>query len=286
MPTADSPDIDAVSAAKVVVIRPSSRWRAIDVSELWRFRDVFWALGMRDVKLRYRQTALGVLWVVLQPLLAAGIFTFVFGRVADMPSQGIPYFLFAYAGLIGWNAFNETVTKTSASLVGNQAMISKIYFPRLLLPLSTVMASVINFVVSAVVLMILVLLTDEVPLRLELLAMPVLLLLVLILGLGLGLLAAASNVIYRDVGYIVPVAVQMLLYASPVAYSVEAVPERLRGYLALNPLTGVLEGFRWSAFGTQLRLGYLLGATVASIGLLVIGAFVFRRMERRFADVI
>jgi lipopolysaccharide transport system permease protein len=286
MSTAQTSDPGAAAtSSNKVVIRPTSRWRAIDVAELWRFRDVFWALGLRDVKVRYRQTALGVIWVVLQPLLAAGIFAFVFGRVAKLSSEGTPYFLFAYAGLLGWNSFSETVAKASGSLVGNQAMISKIYFPRLLLPLSTLLTAIINFTVSALVLIVL-LVADDRPVRLELLALPMFLLVVLLLGLGLGLLAAATNVVYRDVGYIVPVVVQMLLYGSPVAYSVSAVPEDLRGVLALNPLTGVLEGFRWSAFGTDLRIGYLLWSIGLSIALLLVGAFVFRRMERRFADVI
>lgn len=268
-----------------VVIRPSSPWRAVDFSELWRYRDVFWALGRRDVKLRYRQTAMGVVWVVLQPLLAAGVFSFVFGRVADLPSQGVPYFVFAYAGLLAWNAFSETITRATASLVTHQAMVSKIYFPRLMLPLSSLLSTLLNFVVAAAVLLIL-LLTNDIALRVQLLVLPAWLIMLLLLSTGLGLMAGAANVLYRDVGYVVPVALQLLLYASPVAYSLDAVPPNLRGYLAVNPLTGVLEAFRWSAFGTELRLATLVWSLTASLVILVLGTLVFRRIERRFADVI
>jgi lipopolysaccharide transport system permease protein len=252
---------------------------------MWRFRDVLRALALRDLKLRYRQTALGVAWVLLQPLIASGIFAFVFGRVAGLSSSGVPYFLFAYAGLLGWNAFSETVTKGTSSLVGNQAMISKIYFPRLLLPLSTGAAAIVNFAVSAIVLVLLILGYGE-PLRAQLLLIPLWLAGVLLLAAGLGLVAASTNVVYRDVGHAMPVIVQLLLYASPVAYALDAVPEDLRRYLAVNPLTGLFEALRWSAFGTDLRWSYLSWSFICAFGALTCGALVFRRMERRFADVI
>lgn len=267
------------------MIEPSSRWRAIDLRELWEFRDVFWALGFRDLKLRYRQTLLGVVWVVLQPLVAAGIFAFVFGRVAGLSSHGVPYVVFAYAGLMGWNAFSETLTKGTSALVSNRNMISKIYFPRLLIPLSSLLSTAVNFAVGAGVLMVLLVL-NGLPLKIELLALPMWFVLVLTLAVGLGLMAGALNVLYRDVGYAVPVATQMLLYASPVAYGVDAVPENLRGYLAVNPITGVLEGFRWSAFGSTLDTAHVTWTVVSSFFVFVVGAYVFRSIERRFADVI
>jgi lipopolysaccharide transport system permease protein len=268
-----------------VVIEPSRRWRAIDLREMWAFRDVFWALGIRDLKLRYRQTLMGAVWVVLQPLLAAGIFAFVFGRVAGLSSDGVPYVVFSYAGLMAWNAFSETVTKASAALVVNRNMISKIYFPRLLLPLSSLLSSVVNFGVSAVVLLLL-LFGNDISISAQLLTLPGWLLLALCAGAGLGLVAGALNVLYRDVGYAVPVIVQMLLYASPVAYAVDAVPAGLRPYIGLNPLTGIMEGMRWAAFDSSMNGRFALWSVGASLLLLLIGAVVFRSIERRFADVI
>lgn len=276
---------DQTRTHSLVVIQPSPRWRAIDLRELWRFRDLFVALGVRDLKLRYRQTALGAVWVVLQPLLAAGIFSFVFGQVADLPSGGVPYFVFAYAGLLGWNIFSDTVTRASASLVSHQAMVSKIFFPRLLLPASTVIAKAIDSGVSAVV-MVILLVANDMPLRWQLLALPLCLLLTFMLSLGLGLIAAAYSVTYRDVAYVVPVTIQMLLYASPVAYSLAAVPQDARSYYALNPLVGLIEAYRWSIIGSDLRPAYVAWSAVAGALLLVGGAFVFRGLERRFADVI
>lgn len=271
--------------SRPVVIRPSHRWRSIDLGEVWASRDVLWALALRDLKLRYRQTLLGVGWVVFQPLIASGIFSFVFGRVAGLSSSGVPYFLFAFAGLIGWNAFSETLTKATQSLVGNQAMISKIYFPRLLLPLSTAAGAIMNFAVSSVMLLVLMVGYGE-PLRMQLLLLPVWLVGLLVLALGVGLLAAPANVVYRDVGHILPVIVQLLVYGSPVAYALSEVPENLRGYLALNPLTGFLEALRWSAFGSELEARYLAWSFLCALVALIGGAFVFRRMERRLADVI
>jgi lipopolysaccharide transport system permease protein len=273
------------SAARPVIIRASGRWRGIDLPELWQFRDVLRALALRDLKLRYRQTVLGVTWVLLQPLIASGIFAFVFGRVAGLSSGGTPYFLFAYAGLLGWNAFSDTVTRATTSLVGNQAMISKIYFPRLLLPLSTGAAAIVNFAVSAVVLVVLIVGYDE-GLRPQMVLLPLWLLGVLLLATGLGLLGASTNVVYRDVGHAMPVIVQLLLYASPVAYALDQVPESLRPYLAANPMTGLLEAFRWSAFGSDVQPGYVAWSFACGVGALICGALVFRRMERRFADVI
>lgn len=280
-----SADRESERLRPAVVIEPASRWRAINIRELWRFRDLFVALGVRDLKLRYRQTALGAAWVVLQPLLAAGIFSLVFGRVAGLPSDGVPYFLFSYAGLLGWTTFSDTVTRSSDSLVTHRAMVSKIFFPRLLLPASSAISKLVDFGVSAVVLLVLLMIYDE-PMRWQLVALPACLVLTFMLGLGLGLIATAYSVPYRDVAYVVPVAIQMLLYASPVAYSVSSVPPDLRGWYAVNPLVGVLETFRWSATGTDLHLGYLAWSVVASILMFVGGAYVFRGMERRFADVI
>ena len=268
------------------VLMPSRGWRGIDVPELWRFRDLVRALAIRDVKLRYRQTALGALWVVLQPLVAAGIFSFVFGRVAGLPSEGVPYAVFAFAGLLGWNVFNTTVSKSSQSLVQQQGMVQKVYFPRLALPISVVPGAVLDFVVS-LGLMAVLMATNNISPTLNILTLPFWLLLMLMLGLGIGFVAGALMVSYRDVTQILPVAVQMLLYISPVAYSLEAVPANLRTVYALNPLVGVLEGVRWALLSTgNLNLDYTAYSAVMAVGVFVTGVFVFRRLERRFADVV
>jgi lipopolysaccharide transport system permease protein len=269
-----------------LTIRPSRGWAALDLRELWQFRDLLLTLAMRDVKLRYKQTALGVVWVVLQPLVSAGIFSFVFGKVAKLPSDGVPYFVFSYAGLLAWNAFSSTLSKVSGSLVGNANLVSKVYFPRLTLPLSTVFSSLLDFGVALVMLAVLMVVYHVVP-GLGLLLLPVWLLLLLLLSIGFGLFAASLMVSYRDIQYILPVATQFLLYASPIAYAVSAVPEKFRLIYFLNPLSSLLEAFRWSLLNRgSLHPGMLAYATLFSVGIFLLGAFSFKRMERRFADVI
>jgi len=267
-------------------IRPRSGWQAINVMEIWQFRDLLLALAARDVKLRYRQTALGAAWVILQPLMAAGIFSFVFGRVAKLPSDGVPYFLFAYAGLLGWNAFSSTLSKVSGCMVGNSHLVSKVFFPRLVLPLSTVFSTLIDFGVAFAMLAVLMVAHGVLP-GVGILLFPVWLLLLLLLALGLGLYSAALTVSYRDVQYILPVFLQFIMYASPIAYAVSAVPEQMQKYYFLNPLSGLMEACRWSLLGRgELHPGYLAYSAVISVGVFVFGAFTFKRMERKFADVV
>jgi lipopolysaccharide transport system permease protein len=269
-----------------LVIRPPSRWTPIDLRGLWEFRDLLRRFVVRDLKLRYRQTALGVIWVVLQPLLAAGAFAFVFGKVAGLSSEGVPYFAFAYAGMLGWNLFSGSLTRMSGSLVGNSGLVSKIYFPRLVLPLSTLGSNVIDFVV-ALAMMALILVVAGVTPGLALLTLPLWVALVIVLASGLGMLAAALMVPYRDVQYILPVATQIMLYASPVAYALASVPGSARGWVQLNPLTGVLEGFRWSLLDVgHFQLGATIWSVAAAVLSFVVGGAVFTRLERRFADVI
>ncbi len=270
----------------VLDIVPSKGWKAVDLRELWRFRDLLWSLAIRDVKLRYRQTALGAIWVVIQPLLAAGIFSFVFGTVANLPTGGVPYVVFAYAGLLGWNAFNSTVTKSSTSLVAHASMVQKVYFPRMALPLSAVPGTVIDFTV-ALSLMAVLTVSNGTFSGLPVLTLPFWLALSVLLALGLGLSAAALMVSYRDVGQILPVAMQMILYISPVAYSVQAIPADLKFVYSLNPLVGMLEGFRWSLIsGSDLSVGAAIYSTVFAIVSFLFGALLFTRMERKFADVV
>ena len=269
-----------------LVLRPTAGWRAVDLKELWRFRDLVWALALRDVKLRYRQTALGATWVVLQPLLAAGIFSFVFGRVAGLSSGGVPYVVFAFAGLLGWNLFQGTVAKGSISLISNSSMLSKIFFPRLALPMSTVPGTILDFVVGLGAFIVVAALKHSMP-GLPFLTLPVWTVMMLCIALGVALLTSALMVTYRDVGQAVPVALQMLLYITPVAYSLDNVPSNLRFVYALNPLVGVLEGFRWALVpGYDAQLGYAAYSAVFAVVILLVGAISFARMERKFADII
>ena len=276
----------AAPAKPYLTIRPTSGWQAINLRELWQFRDLLTTLAQRDVKLRYRQTALGALWVVLQPLMAAGIFSFVFGKVAKLPSDGLPYFIFAFAGLLGWNAFSSTLTKASGCLLQNANLVSKVYFPRLVLPLSVVFSTLIDFAVALALMAVLMVVYHVAPTA-ALLLLPVWLALIVLLAVGVGLYASALTVSYRDVQYVLPVVTQFLLYASPVAYAVSAVPAHLRLIYFVNPLSGLLEGFRWSLLGVGTLDARIMAYSVV-VTLLVFagGALSFKKMERKFADVI
>ena len=270
-----------------LVIRPGRGWSAINLLELWRFRDLLLTLGIRDLKLRYKQTALGIIWVILQPLIAAGVFSFVFGKIAGLKApNGAPYFLFCYTGQIAWSLFSSTLTKSSGCLIGNQQLISKVFFPRLILPLSTVPSVLVDFLVAALMLAVL-LVSYHVPVTPRLALLPAWIAMLLAMSLGAGLLTSALTVTYRDVQYVLPVALQILLYASPVGYPMQSVPAHLRVWCAINPLVTPLEGFRWSILGS----GQLQGMSITCSALLAacalfVGLFTFKRMERRFADVI
>ena len=272
-----------------LVIRPAKGWASLDLGELWHFRDLLFTLAARDVKLRYRQTALGVAWVVLQPLLLSGIFTLVFSIFSKMPTSGVPPFLFSFAGLLGYGAFNTTVTKSSISLVGNSQLVSKVYFPRLAIPLSTALSSILDFGVSFAVVLILMALYRYAPNE-RILLMPFFLLMFLLIGSGLGLLAAALTVRYRDVQYIVPVMVTAAQLLSPIGFQLtpNVVPARiLPWYMIFNPLAGLVEAFRWSVLGTgTVHWGYAAYSAVFSVASFAFGMVMFKRMERQFADVI
>ena len=269
-------------------LRPTCGWVSLDVRELVRFRHLLAAFAERDVKLRYKQTLIGVAWVVLQPLLAAGIFSIVFGVIAGMrTSSGGSYFLFSFAGLLSWNIFGSTLTKSALSMVGNTHLVTKVYFPRLILPLSTAASSLIDFAVPALVLLAMLVVSGHAP-GWPVLLTPVWAALALLLALGLGLIAASLTIDYRDVQYVLPLVTPFLLYASPVAYDVSHVPAQYRSlYYALNPLASVIEGFRWSVLGTPApQASYLAYSAAMCAVLFVFGAAVFRRTERRVADVI
>jgi lipopolysaccharide transport system permease protein len=267
-------------------IRPDSGWVGVNLAEMWKFRDLWFALAERDVKLRYKQTALGVSWVVLQPLLGAAIFTFVFGRVAKFDSDGIPYFIFSYAGLLAWNAFNSTLTKGSTCVVQNSQLVSKVYFPRLLLPLSTVASTLVDFAVAMCVMVVLMAMHHIQP-GAAVLLVPLWFIFLVLLGAGVALFVSALMVSYRDLQYVIPILMQFLLYASPVAYSAKMVPSHLRTVFMLNPIAGLLEAFRWSLLGTgHPNPGQVAYSSIMAVVVFLFGAFFFTRMEQQFADVI
>ncbi|MCS7034057.1 MAG: ABC transporter permease [Phycisphaerae bacterium] len=271
-------------------LRPSRGWSAVDFREILRFRDLLIVLAGRDIKLRYKQTAIGVAWVLLQPLLASGVFTLVFGLVFGQAERtaavGLPFFVFAFANQMAWQAFQSTLSKSSASMVGNAHLVSKVYFPRLILPLSTVGSSLLDFAVAVPVLAILMGAYGLAP-PVGLVTLPIWLGLILLLATGLGLTAATLTVSYRDVQYILPVLIPFLLYASPVAYPLANVPEHLRIYFYANPLTGLIEAFGWSVHGRINPCWPAVAYSALWAGVtFVFGATLFRRMERRFADVI
>lgn len=277
----------AIRRKPYLVIRPVSGWAALELGELWRFRDLLLTLAGRDVRLRYRQTALGVIWVVLQPLMLAAGFTLVFGVIAKLPTDGLPTFVISYAGLLGWNVFNTMISKGGISLVGNAHLVSKVYFPRLALPLSVVFSTLLDFVVALAVMAGLMIWYHVTP-GLRLLSMPLWLAMFLALGGGFALMTAALTVSYRDVQYIVPVLLMVLQYVSPVGYVVgRNVHGRLLRWYMLNPLAGLIEAFRWSILGREtVHWGYVLQASIVSVAILLIGMICFKRMERKFADVI
>ena len=270
----------------LLTIRPSRGWVALNLQEVWQYRDLLVTLASRDLKLRYKQTALGIIWVVLQPLMAAGVFSFVFGSVAKMPSGGIPYLVFSFAGLMGWNFFSNVLTRTSACLVGNAHLISKVFFPRLILPLSSIGSCLVDFAISGGMMAVLMVVYRIAP-SMSLLLFPVWVLILAGIALGIGLCSAALAVTYRDVQYILPVFTQILLYASPVAYSVSAVPQRLRWVYVLNPLTAPLEAMRACLLNGPLpSTESLLVSLLYALVIIAAGFYLFKRMERRFSDVI
>jgi lipopolysaccharide transport system permease protein len=284
MPSGKVPSVSAESVP-VVVIQASRGWRALDLRELWRFRELVYFLALRDVKVRYKQTALGVTWVLLQPLLAMGIFSIVFGQ-RGLTTSGLPYPLFVISGLVPWFYFSNATSGASGSVVGNNQLISKVYFPRLAIPLAAVLANLVDLSIG-LGLMLVLLLAFGVGWSLNLIAIPFLIVLMVLTALGVSVWLAALDVQYRDVRYAVPFFIQVWLFATPVIYSVADVPERWRPILALNPMTGVIEAFRWALLQTgEAPLNGLAASLAIVVVLLATGLLYFRRMERTFADVI
>lgn len=257
-----------------------------DLGEVMASRDLLVLLSKRQITVTYRQTVLGAAWVFISPLLSAGLFTFVFGKVANLSSGGVGYFAFSYAGLLGWNLFAATLQGTATSLTANSALISKIYFSRLILPLSTLAATFIELVISAVIMAVMIA-AYQIGITIHLLLLPVWLLMALLLAVGAGLILTAVSVAYRDVNNVTPTLVSLLLYLTPVAYSTNEVPHSLREAFLINPVATVVEGCRWSLIGKGYLTPWTITyASVMTVVAIVVGLVAFARLERSFADVI
>src|ERR1043165_2524939 len=272
----------------LVVIQPGRNFGSAWVREVWAYRELLFFLAWRDVKVRYKQTALGVLWVVMQPLLMTLIFTIFLGKLARVPSDGFPYPVMVFAGLLPWTFFSNAVTQSATSIVGNTSLITKVYFPRLIIPAASVLGRLIDFAVAFAILFGVMAFYRVFP-TWHIVMVPVLVLLMALLALGVGLLVAGLNVRYRDVGVILPVVIQLWMFASPILYPSRLVRDAWpRGYVlyTLNPILGIVDGFRAALLGRAFDWSALGVATMISLFILVISAYFFRRVEREFADVI
>ncbi len=274
----------------VTVIEPSRGLSFIDLQAFWHYRELLYFLVWRDIKVRYKQTALGVIWVILQPLASMAIFTILFGVLLDAPSGEVPYPLFAFAGLLPWNYFSFALTRSSTSVVTNANLVTKIYFPRVMIPLSAVISGLVDFVVSLLVFVVMMVLFAITP-TWAILLLPLFLLLAMLTSLGFGLWLSALNVRYRDINHLAPFIVQIWMYLTPVVYATTLIPERFRFLLSLNPMTGVIEGFRWALFGPGVTDTVLAPAFVAlSVGIALVvfftGLVFFRTTEKTFADIV
>ncbi|MCA5892886.1 ABC transporter permease [Isoptericola sp. NEAU-Y5] len=269
-----------------IVITPPGRLNLPAWRELWESREVLYRFGVRDIVLRYRQTAVGVAWVILQPLAAAGIFAIVFGQVANLSSGNVPYFVFSLAGMLVWNLFNGIVGRSSSSLVANQALVSKVFFPRMLVPLSSVLSVLVDFLVATALFVVLLFVYGINP-GWQVLTLPLWVAVAVVFASGIGLAASAVMVKYRDVNYALPWVMQILLYATPVAYTLDSVPRDLLWLFNLNPLTWLLECFRWAALGSPAPPAWqMFGIAGVAVLVFAAGTLVFQKMERGFADVI
>lgn len=270
----------------VTRIRPARGWIALDLKELWEYRDLLYFFVWRDIKVRYKQTILGVSWAIIQPFFTMVVFSVFFGRLAGMPSDDVPYPLFSYAALVPWTFFANALTQASNSLVMNAEMVKKVYFPRLLMPLATILSGVVDFLLAFAVLLAMMLVYGYFPTA-NVIWLPLLLLLALISATGVGVWLTALNVQFRDVRYAVPFITQAWLFLTPIAYSSTLLDEPWRTIYGINPMAGVVEGFRWSLLGADTRPGpIIIVSLIVSLFILISGVYYFRRMERRFADVV
>ena len=275
-----------MTQTRTLVLQPTRGWRSINLDEIWAYRELLFIFAWRDLKVRYRQTLLGALWVMGQPLVTMFIFTLLFNRVAKLGTgTNIPYPLFVLAGTLIWTFVSGAINRAGNSLIGASFLISKVYFPRLIIPLSNVVTDVVDFVIAALLLIPMMVWYGITP-GPGIFLSPLVLILAGTLALGGGLWVAALNVEYRDLRIVIPWVLQIAMYATPVVYPLSALPERYRALAKLNPMTGIVEAFRATLFGTPVETGPLLWSAAAAVILLFSGAFYFRRVERRFADIL
>jgi lipopolysaccharide transport system permease protein len=281
------PPISVISdSLSIRIIQPSRNWAALNLAELWEYRELVYLMVWRELKVRYKQTMLGVAWAIVQPFFTMIVFSVIFGRLAGLPSDGLPYPVFSFAALLPWQLFSLALNESSNSVVTNQRLLTKIYFPRLLLPISAVAVALSDFGISFVFLLGMMAYYGVVP-SVAIVTIPLWTMLAIVSALGIGLWLAALNVRYRDIRYTLPFLTQIWLYATPIAYSSSLIPERWRPLYALNPMVGVVEGFRWALLGSGSLPGtMLMVSTGAVLAILVSGLIYFRTTERTFADVV
>jgi lipopolysaccharide transport system permease protein len=269
-----------------LTIRPPKGWSPLRLIELWEYRELAYFLTWRDIKVRYKQTALGAVWAIIQPLFMMAVFSLFFGRLGKLPSEGLPYTVFTLCALLPWQLFAYALNESSNSLVANERLIRKVYFPRLVVPISAVLSGLVDFAIAFVVLLAMMGYYRIAP-TMAVLTLPLFILLAIVTALGVGLWLSTLNVQYRDVRYTLSFVTQFWLFATPVAYSSELVPARWRALYGLNPMAGVVEGFRWALLGKGEAPGPMLAVSIATVVLILVGGlFYFRRMEEGFADII
>ena len=267
------------------IIQPRSGWQVIDFKELKQFRDLFYFLVWRDIKVLYAQTILGFFWAILLPLVQIVVFTLIFGKVAKISTEGIPYFLFSTVAIVPWTYISEAATRSSQSLVTDQNMLGKIYFPRLIFPLTPILAKLVDFGISILIL-VAVMIVYRVSLTWNLLLFPILILMMICISAGLGMWSSALAIRYRDVKHAMPFLIKILMYSAPIVYSAATIPEKYRIIYSLNPLVGVIEGYRCCLLGTPISWQYIIPGIITATILLISGTLYFKRSERVFADVI
>lgn len=269
----------------LVFIQASNAWKPLDLREFWQYRELLFFLMWRDVKIRYKQTLLGVIWAILQPVLATIIFTIFFGRIAGIPSDGIPYPLFAFAGFLPWTFFANAITASGNSLVGSSHLITKVYFPRLIIPVAAVFAGLVDFFIAFGIL-VLMMIWYGAGFSVNLIMLLPLIFLTLSVAVAVGVLMSALNVKYRDIRFALPFLIQIWMFATPIIYPSSLIPEKWRILLAINPMAGIIEGFRSALFGRDFDWILLGISAVISIIIFIVSAIIFRRMEKEFADII
>ena len=286
VPVMEAPPAGDELAPPAVVIKPSRGWISLGLRDLWIYRELFYFLVWRDVKVRYKQTVIGVLWVVIQPVLMIVVFTLIFGQAAGLSSEGYPYPVFLYSALLPWTLFATALTQSSMSIVANQQLVKKVYFPRLVIPIAATLASVVDFVVGSLVLVGLMAYYHMVPTP-WIVITPLLIVLALATAIAVGLWLAALNARYRDVQYAVSFLIQIWFFLTPIVYSTQILPGRFAVLYALNPMVGVVEGFRWALLGSAPHIGALMIVAVVMVAVLLFtGLEYFRRTERIFVDLV